>query len=193
MCYSCQSVTKASDLVIEIPNKNAFQSVANRPLQLPSPGRGGCLPRWVFAQRGCLNRGVSARGSAQERSAQGGSGDRVCLRECLPRRGCLPRMTDWQTGVKTLPCHNYVADGKNEMANGWFQTVVSRFTARNLVREGNVFSCVCMLFCLLRGPGPQLQSQLHLHGAPHPTQTDRWGLFKLDRYVASIDKQVVGL
>ena len=24
-----------------------------------------------------------------------------------------PRWTDWQTGVKTLPCRNYVADGNN--------------------------------------------------------------------------------
>ena len=65
---------------------------------------------------------------------------------CLPRRGCLPgrgvcpsacwdmsaggclpsacwdppvnRMTDRLTGVKTLPCRNYVADGKYPTCHG---------------------------------------------------------------------------
>ena len=47
----------------------------------------------------------------------------VCLGGvCLPRRESawgvsgrrpLPLWTEWQKGVKTLPCRNYVADGKN--------------------------------------------------------------------------------
>ena len=53
----------------------------------------------------------------------------VCPEGCLPRggvpRGCLPggacqtalhEQNDRQTGVKTFPCRNYVADGKNEQA-----------------------------------------------------------------------------
>ena len=39
----------------------------------------------------------------------------VCLTQgvCLPR-GCIPLLTEWQTHVKTLLCHNYVVDGKND-------------------------------------------------------------------------------
>ena len=81
---------------------------------------GGCLPR------GCLPEGMFA--------------EDVCPWECLPRRG-LPRevsawglstrgvsaewgcpadippceQNDWQTCVKTLPCHNYVADGNKPL------------------------------------------------------------------------------
>ena len=57
-------------------------------------------------------------------SAQGG----VCPGGCLPKgclpRGCLPKgvsgtppplWTESQTPVKTLPCRNYIADGKNTM------------------------------------------------------------------------------
>ena len=81
----------------------------------------GCLPRgggvfpwgrgsaWGCLPRGDLSGGMSAQGWV---SAPGG-----CLSGgCLPR-GCLPDnppWTEWQTGVKTLPCHNYIADGKKD-------------------------------------------------------------------------------
>ena len=48
-----------------------------------------CAPRWVSAWWGRVPKGVSARG-------------------CL-----LSLWIESQTGVKTLPCCNYVADGKN--------------------------------------------------------------------------------
>ena len=63
---------------------------------------GGCLPRGVFAQ------GVSAQG--------------VCLPRGVSVWGCLSRecladtpQIESQTGVKTLPCRNYVADGNDRI------------------------------------------------------------------------------
>ena len=79
----------------------------------------GCLPRGVSAQRvsawGCLPGGVCLGGvcqgvSAWEVSAQGG----VCLGVSaggVSRHPSPCEWNDWQTGVKTLPCRNYVADG----------------------------------------------------------------------------------
>ena len=80
-------------------------------------GGGGCLPRGVCpgvsAQGGCLpgGRRVSAQGvSSQGVSAQGGVWPGGVCPGGLPR-GVSGLWTEWQTGVKTLPCHNYVADG----------------------------------------------------------------------------------
>ena len=70
-------------------------------------GVGVCLGG-VSAQMGCLPRGGVSWGWGV--SAQGG----VCIVGGVCRGGCLPNTppwTEWQTGVKTLPCHNYVADG----------------------------------------------------------------------------------
>ena len=85
-------------------------------------GRGVCP--------GYLPRGVSTWGvwpgvSAQGGSAQGGvylgclaggvCPGGVCPGGCLPTRGSSqtpPLWTEWQMPVKTLHCHNYVADGK---------------------------------------------------------------------------------
>ena len=63
------------------------------------------LPGWGWVCRG---------GSAWGVSAQGG----VC-----PGGGCLPggvsaQGTEWQTGIKILPCRNFVADGKNSVSLG---------------------------------------------------------------------------
>ena len=65
-----------------------------------------CLPG------GCLFRGLSAWGgvsaqvvSAQEECLHGGSAQ-------LHAWIHPPQWTEWQTGVKTLPCRNYVADSK---------------------------------------------------------------------------------
>ena len=40
-------------------------------------------------------------------------GGAVCSGVCVPRGGLpdTPLWTEWQTGVKTLPCRNFVADG----------------------------------------------------------------------------------
>ena len=54
---------------------------------------GGCLPRGVSAQAVSTQRGVSAQG--------------------VSARHSLPLLTEWQMPVKTLPCQNYVEDGKN--------------------------------------------------------------------------------
>ena len=55
----------------------------------------GCIPSAAVAARGCLPGGVSAQGV----SAQGNV--------------CHPLLwTEWEMPVKTLPCRNYVADGK---------------------------------------------------------------------------------
>ena len=76
--------------------------------------QGGSLPRGSLPG-GCLLRGVSS----QEVSSQGVSAARGV---CLPRGEGVSAQgvwqippcehNDWQTGVKTLPCHNFVAGGK---------------------------------------------------------------------------------
>ena len=80
----------------------------------------GCVPSAAVAVPGgvCLPGGVSA---CQRVSAwQGRAGEGVCLPRgvCLPGGGrylsvTLPLWTEWETRVKTLPCCNYVVDGKN--------------------------------------------------------------------------------
>ena len=70
---------------------------------------------------GVCAEGVSAKGgSAQGRCLPRGDvcpGGSVCSGGCLPGGG-LPKTpllwTEWQTLVKTLPCRNYVADGKKK-------------------------------------------------------------------------------
>ena len=64
-----------------------------------SRGGGGCLPMGVSDWGWGVSPGVGV--SAQGWSAWGG----VSVR------------TESQTGVKTLPCRNYVADGKNWAVN----------------------------------------------------------------------------
>ena len=87
-------------------------------------GEGGCLPRRGVCLGGvcrgrCLPRGCLPRGCVclEKVSAQG-----VSAWGCLPG-GCLPggvsqippcEENDWQTGVKTLPCPNYVANVRND-------------------------------------------------------------------------------
>ena len=67
-------------------------------LQWPSRG-GVCLPRKMSAPGGCL--------------PEGGCLPRGCLcRGCQP--DTPPLWTEWQTGVKTLPCRKYVADGNEK-------------------------------------------------------------------------------
>ena len=78
--------------------------------------QGGVCPGGVYPGE-CLPRGV-----CPGVSAQGGVYPGVSAQGCLPR-GCLPDnqglpdnlpWTQWQTPVKTLPCRNYVADGKKD-------------------------------------------------------------------------------
>ena len=46
--------------------------------------------------------------------ALGGGGGLCVSQHALGRGGVCPRLwTEWQTGVKTLPCRNFVAGGKN--------------------------------------------------------------------------------
>ena len=68
---------------------------------------GWVYPRMHWTEGGCIPACTGIGGSA--------------WRGCLPR-GCVypsmhwgrhPLWTEWQTGVKTLLCRNYVADGKN--------------------------------------------------------------------------------
>ena len=90
-----------------------------------------CITSCTWQGGVCQREGVCQRGL----SAKGGGG--VCSGGCLPMgvsvRGCLPKgdvsawmgvypskhwgrhpspWTEWQTGVETLPCLNYVVDGK---------------------------------------------------------------------------------
>ena len=89
------------------------------------PGRcllGGCLPRVGCLPRGCLLGGVVCPGvSAGGVSAQKGVGVSA-WGGCLPSGVCqIPpppcERNDCLTGVKTLPCRNYVADGNNPLLN----------------------------------------------------------------------------
>ena len=66
----------------------------------------GCLPGGGVCQGGrgvCPGDGVSA---------QGGVCWGVSAQECVCGRHPLCEQNDWQTGVKTLPCRNFVAGGK---------------------------------------------------------------------------------
>ena len=78
---------------------------------------GGCLPKGMCLPRGGVCQGVSAQGalsmeclprrvSAQGSVYQGG----VCPGDVCGRH---PPWTEWQTRVKTLPCRNFLAGGKN--------------------------------------------------------------------------------
>ena len=68
--------------------------------------REGTTHLLTISQLALCRRGVSAQGG-------------FCWGGCLPRGGvCLrvcgrppPQRTEWQTGVKTLPCRNFVANG----------------------------------------------------------------------------------
>ena len=82
---------------------------------------GGCLPKYML---GCLPGGFLPQCMVGY----------VCPWGCLPQcmvgyvcpGGCLPQCMlgyshlspwiEWLTGVKTLPCRNYVADGNNRLA-----------------------------------------------------------------------------
>ena len=44
-------------------------------------------------------------------TCQGGVPSRGCIPACT--EADTPLWTEWQTGVKTLPCRNFVADGNN--------------------------------------------------------------------------------
>ena len=59
-----------------------------------------CLPGGGVCPGGCLPGGCLARGMC----APGGG---VCP------GGCPCEQNDWQTGVKTLTCRNFLADGNN--------------------------------------------------------------------------------
>ena len=74
--------------------------------------QGGLCPG-IFVQgslsRGFLSRGVSVQGvSVQEGQCPGS----LCPGGS-PWQRPPPPETEWHTGVKTLPCHNFVAGGKN--------------------------------------------------------------------------------
>ena len=69
---------------------------------------------------GSLSGGVSVQGESLSgwslsagSPSRGGSPSRVVSVQGLPYRDPLPLWTESQTGVKTLPCRNFVADGNN--------------------------------------------------------------------------------
>ena len=79
---------------------------------------GGCLPGGCVPGGVCLG-GVFPRGClhmeclARRMSAWGGSAPEVSALGCLLGVSAPREQNDRQTGVKTLPCRNFVADGKN--------------------------------------------------------------------------------
>ena len=80
-----------------------------------------CLPReWVSTQGVCLTGGgLCAHGQCVPGCSvcPGGvcSGEACLPGGCLPSGVCVadppPPLTEWQIGVKTLPCRNFVAGG----------------------------------------------------------------------------------
>ena len=83
-------------------------------------GQGGVWLRWgVWPRGGCLaKKGVSGQGECLARgmSARGGVCPGVCVADIpLNQRQTPPpcEQNDSQTGVKTLPCRNFVAGGKH--------------------------------------------------------------------------------
>ena len=107
-----------------------------------------CLPRGCLSW-GCLPWGVCASGvSAWGLSAQEGVSQGVSTGGCLPGRGStqgivwktppLPcEQNDWQTGMKTLPCRNYVTDGKKFAVMALMPTLYSHIVT--------IFFIICTL------------------------------------------------
>ena len=92
--------------------------------------------------RTVLSAAVAGRGGSMYPSMHWAGG-------CVPRRGVSAggacqapppcEQNDWQTSVKTLPCRNYVADGKN------IGIMVKQFIAphKRSLGQGNIFTPVC--------------------------------------------------
>ena len=77
-------------------------------LGVSAQGVGGVWS-WGYLPRGCLPGGLPRMGVCP-----GSTGRVVCQTPPYPPR--LDRMTEWQTGVKTLPCRNFVADGNKSVS-----------------------------------------------------------------------------
>ena len=116
-----QSVTEGSLANIILNFKQECIPVGCVPSAAVTVSEGGwCLPaRWgcLLAGCGCLHGGCLPR----RWGLSGGYLPRGWLpRGCLPG-GCLPdtppQWTEWQTGVKSLPCRNYVAGGNKSKHN----------------------------------------------------------------------------
>ena len=106
-----------------------------------------------------------------------------CAGGCL-LGGCLlpggvchsPLWTEWQTGVKTLPCRNFLADGNK---------IYGRcYRPQTKLWEGNVLILVCQSFCL-RGMSFSRSRGLYTHrtdtlpkqtpnGLTPPPETGTW-------------------
>ena len=83
-------------------------------------GQDGCLPRGCLP-RGCVSQHALGRGVCTSAcTGQGCLSRRVSTGGRLPRGLCVadtPLWTEWQTGVKTLPCRHFVACGKKRETN----------------------------------------------------------------------------
>ena len=111
-------------------------------------GRQGGVSQHAWG-RGVSAQGVSARGSAHRGVFPSG----VCPGGCLPRAksaqadmsGRHPspphEQNDWQTSVKILPCHNFVADGNNQ-----WQAVYFRKTKPSLLLNQVILNFVAKCF-----------------------------------------------
>ena len=101
----------------------------------------GCVPPacWPYPSMHCAE-GVSAWGvSAQRRCLPRGVSARVV---CVADTPC--EQNDWQTGVKTLPCRNFVAGGSVK-SNALFSELIWHLLMRLKLQAPYL---VCFMLCL---------------------------------------------
>ena len=111
-------------------NRNAFQWDAYRPLVDHIPACTAWGVGGVYPSMHCMGGGW---GVYPNMHWAGGVCIPACPWGCLPGgRGCLPLWTEWQTGVKTLPCRNFVAGSNNKKKyclntkGTWFKPLVHK-------------------------------------------------------------------
>ena len=74
-------------------------------------GRGGVCLGVVVCPGGVSSRAMSAQGGVCPGGVFPGAGVCPGRRSVCPEGVKTPLWTEWQTGVKTLPCRNFVAGG----------------------------------------------------------------------------------
>ena len=101
--------------------------------------QGGCLPRGCLLGRGCLPRGcVSTWGCV---CLWGVCQGEVCIPACT--EADTPLWTEWQTGVKTLPCRNFIADSNKLNIKEW-KSFTCWLTRSSLYRAEYSSSCIVL-------------------------------------------------